>query len=66
MPQITVSGMSCQHCVASVTSALTALDGVSDVTIDLLSGKVEWKEETPVPTQTIVDAIEAIGFEVKK
>lgn len=65
MPAITVTGMSCQHCVGAVTIALEAIDGISDVTIDLLSGKVEWKESTPVPMETIEDAITGIGFEIK-
>lgn len=66
MPAITVTGMSCQHCVSAVTKALEAIDGISDVTIDLLSGKVEWKESVPVPMDTIEGAITGIGFEIKK
>ncbi|MFA9396440.1 MAG: heavy-metal-associated domain-containing protein [Halodesulfovibrio sp.] len=66
MPAITVTGMSCQHCVSAVTKALEAIDGISDVTIDLLSGKVEWKESTPVTMETIEGAVTGIGFEIKK
>ena len=66
MPAITVTGMSCQHCVSAVTKALEAIDGISDVTIDLLSGKVEWKESIPVPMETIEGAVTGIGFEIKK
>jgi copper chaperone len=35
---IEVSGMTCGHCVESVTTATKALDGVSDVSIDLVKG----------------------------
>lgn len=66
MPAITVTGMSCQHCVGAVTKALEAIDGISDVTIDLSSGNVEWKEATPVASEAIENAITSIGFEVKK
>lgn len=66
MPAITVTGMSCQHCVSAVTNALNAIDGISDITIDLLSGQVEWKEATPVPMEIIESAIVGIGFEIKK
>jgi copper chaperone len=31
-----VTGMSCEHCVHAVTSELSALDGVSAVTVDLV------------------------------
>ena len=33
-----VEGMTCGHCVKNVTEELTALDGVSDVHIDLVAG----------------------------
>jgi len=66
MPEVIVTGMSCQHCVNAVTKALKAITGVSDVNIDLLSGKVEWKEESPIPMETIENAIAGIGFEIKK
>ena len=34
----TVTGMTCEHCVASVTEEVTALRGVTDVTVDLATG----------------------------
>ena len=66
MPAITVTGMSCQHCVKAVTKALEALEGVTNVKVDLDSGKVEWSETAPVAMETIEAAITGIGFEVKK
>ena len=36
----TVSGMTCQHCVASVTEEVTELPGVSEVAVDLASGRL--------------------------
>ncbi len=35
---ITVSGMTCGHCVAAVTEELSGLAGVSDVAVDLHAG----------------------------
>jgi copper chaperone len=32
--------MTCQHCVASVTEEVGAIDGVTDVKVDLPSGAV--------------------------
>ena len=66
MPAITVTGMSCQHCVSAVTRALNAIEGVSDVSVDLSSGKVEWTETSPIPLETIESAITDLGFGVKK
>jgi len=36
----TVTGMTCQHCVASVTEEVGELPGVSDVEVDLASGRL--------------------------
>jgi copper chaperone CopZ len=33
-----VTGMTCEHCVASVTEELMELPGVSQVGVDLVSG----------------------------
>ena len=33
-----VVGMTCGHCASAVTEELSALDGVSDVTVDLVAG----------------------------
>lgn len=66
MPAITVTGMSCQHCVKAVTTTLEAIKGISNVSIDLVSGNVEWKEATPIPTEIIENAITGIGFKIKK
>ena len=36
----TVSGMTCQHCVASVTEEVTDLPGVAEVDVDLATGRL--------------------------
>jgi copper chaperone len=36
----TVDGMTCQHCVASVTEEVTELGGVTEVDVDLASGRL--------------------------
>lgn len=38
---INVTGMTCQHCVASVTEELSEVPGVEGVTVDLATGAVE-------------------------
>ena len=64
MPTIKVKGMSCQHCVASVTKALSGIKDVADVKVNLEKGEATFTENSPVPEQTIKDAITKIGFEV--
>jgi copper chaperone len=61
---IKVKGMSCQHCVASVTKALSEIEGITDVQVDLDKGEATFSEQGPVAEQSIKDAITKIGFEV--
>jgi len=64
MPSIIVKGMSCDHCRMSVTKALSSLPGVSNVKVDLLSGKAEFDAAEPLDSALIRKTIEKIGFEV--
>ncbi|MFP3983875.1 MAG: heavy-metal-associated domain-containing protein [Desulfurivibrionaceae bacterium] len=63
MPAIKVKGMSCQHCVASVTRALNEIDGIRNVTVDLDKGEVSYDEDKPVDPEKVKEAINKIGFE---
>ncbi|MFQ5481678.1 MAG: heavy-metal-associated domain-containing protein [Nitrospinaceae bacterium] len=62
---IHVEGMSCDHCVKTVTEALQELPGVRAVSVDL--GKKEVRvevEESGVEDAEISSKIVAAGFEV--
>jgi copper chaperone len=65
MPVVTVKGMRCQHCVSSVTKALTEIDGVKDVAVSLEKGEVVYNETKPVDMATVKEAIARIGFEAE-
>lgn len=60
---IEVKGMSCNHCVQSVTKALSGVDGVTGVNVDLLGAKATFQETKPVAESALKDAIEKAGFE---
>lgn len=62
MPRIAVSGMSCNHCVMSVTKALTAIPGLANVAVDLKSGQASFDQTAAVDPETIREAIAKIGF----
>lgn len=64
MAEIIVKGMSCNHCVAAVTKALESLPGVSDVRVDLASGRVTFSSTQEVFEEDLVRAITAAGFEL--
>lgn len=48
---INVSGMTCGHCISSVTEELTELKGVQDVSVDLNTGGIS--EVTITSTLTL-------------
>lgn len=64
MNELKVKGMSCQHCVGSVTKAVETVDGVGNVTVDLDSGKVTYAGPVDAAAQ-IKANIEKAGFEVE-
>jgi len=59
-----VKGMSCQHCVMSVTKALNQLDGVKNIQVDLEKGEVRFDNIKEVAFSRINKAIEDAGYEV--
>lgn len=58
-----VSGMTCNHCRQNVENAVRSVNGVEDVTIDLASGDVSIKGNSP-DLSRIRKEIESIGYKV--
>lgn len=59
-----VLGMTCGHCVDAVTSELTVIPGVTDVTVDLVAGgtsTVTVASDSPVDEQAVAAAIDEAG-----
>ncbi|MDR2771052.1 MAG: copper chaperone CopZ [Clostridiales Family XIII bacterium] len=62
---LNVDGMSCEHCVKAVTSAVGSLDGVSEVSVDLSAKTVTVAHDAAkAPLDEIKLAIEDQGYEV--
>lgn len=62
---ILVSGMTCSHCVSSVTEELTAIDGVENVTVDLNAGgtsRVTIHSAAPIDAVSVKAAVEEAGY----
>lgn len=60
-----VDGMTCGHCVHHVTSELTAIPGVTDVSIDLVAGgssPVKVTSDAPISDEAIAAAIDEAGY----
>jgi copper chaperone len=61
---IKVKGMSCQHCVMSVTKALNQLDGIQNIQVDLQKGEVRFDNTKEVASNRIEKTIKDAGYEV--
>ena len=59
-----VKGMSCQHCVMSVTKALCQLEGIKNVQVDLAKGEVRFDNSKGIASNRIEKAISDAGYEV--
>lgn len=64
MKKIKIEGMSCQHCVMAVTKALSALDGIANVQVDLKTGVAAYDETKPVDAKVVAEAIKKAGYDV--
>lgn len=61
-----VKGMSCQHCVMSVTKALNKLDGIQNVKVDLQKGEVSFDNAKALALDRVEKTISDAGYEVVK
>lgn len=61
--QYHVPGVSCQHCVASVTSEVGKLVGVERVQVNLDSKLVTVEHGDSVAPESIIAAIKEAGYE---
>jgi copper chaperone len=59
-----VEGLTCEHCVSAVRAELTALDGVSDVWVDVNAGgtsSVTVTSAPPVNDAQVAAAVDEAG-----
>ena len=61
---IQVQGMTCGHCVSTVTTAVGAVAGVSAVQVDLRSGTVT--TTGTADAEAVAQAITAAGYDVTR
>ena len=60
----TVTGMTCGHCVASVTEEISEIDGVTDVAVDLPTGAVTVTSKQPIGDDDVRAAVEEAGYQL--
>jgi copper chaperone CopZ len=59
----TVTGMTCGHCVASVTEEVQEIPGVEDVDVVLDSGALTITSTEPIDAATVKAAVEEAGYQ---
>lgn len=60
----TVTGMTCQHCVASVTEEVAEIPGVVAVDVDLATGALKVTSERPISDEAVRGAVEEAGYQL--
>ncbi len=59
-----VQGMTCGHCVQSVTKEIGALPGVRGVDVELDSGRVTVTSEQGLDREAVRAAVDEAGYEL--
>ena len=59
-----VSGMTCSHCVDSVTDEVSKIPGVTGVQVDLATGRVTVEADRPVSVDAVAAAVDEAGYAV--
>jgi len=62
---VNISGMTCAHCVGSVTEELTAIEGVENVDVELNAGGVSRAtitSNTEINPEQISEAVADAGY----
>jgi copper ion binding protein len=59
-----VTGMTCAHCVASVSEEVGEISGVSDVRVDLATGEVTVTSDRPVESAEVEAAVREAGYQL--
>jgi copper ion binding protein len=60
----TVTGMTCGHCVASVTEEVQEIPGVQDVEVTLETGAVTVTTAEPIDDAAVKAAVEEAGYQL--
>ena len=62
--EISIEGMSCNHCKMSVEKALGNIDGINEVKVSLENKNAIIKSSIEIDDNKIIEAIEEEGFKV--
>jgi copper chaperone CopZ len=60
---LSITGMSCEHCVGHVKEALEGVDGVDSAEVSLDANSATVNASTDVLDGALTDAVKAAGYE---
>ena len=60
----TVAGMTCEHCVESVSEEVLEIAGVTVVDVDLPTGRLTVTSDQPVSEAEVASAVDEAGYRV--
>ena len=64
MEKAKIQGMTCQHCVMSVTKALNSIPGLTNLRVNLVKGEATFENPQNVSPEKIRKTIEDAGYKV--
>lgn len=59
-----IAGMTCGHCVNSVTEEVSAIPGITEVEVTLETGTLKFAATTTIADSVVEDAVKEAGYEV--
>ena len=59
-----ITGMTCGHCVSSVSDELGRLPGVTGVSVDLATGTATVTSDQPLDPRAVREAVDEAGYGV--
>lgn len=66
--ELAIGGMSCHHCVMTITQGIKGIDGVADASVDLEAKKATVRPDGTVDEAALRDAVKAtveeLGYQV--
>jgi copper chaperone len=62
----TVVGMTCEHCVRAVTTAIEQIDGVRRVDVELTSGIVSVMSQRELDLDAVSAAVDEAGYRIAR
>ena len=61
-----VKGMTCSHCVGSVTKEVEKVAGIDQIEVDVANGRLTVTSSAAVDDEAVVEAVEEAGYEAAR